>query len=129
MKRAISEREMNFSGPCFTIDDNTKSYEAAFVVDDLTYAVNDSANGSFIGVYLLVIIILGIIIRECVVQQIDSLWRKKLDNPYSLYKKIIEINLFRNAGDLENEKEKTQKFLEKIRSYESAVEETTETSS
>ena len=37
MKRAISEREMNFSGPCFTIDDNTKSYEAAFVVDDLTF--------------------------------------------------------------------------------------------
>ena len=113
--------------------ENTTGYSllvfSQAVVDDLTYAVNDSANGSFIGVYLLVIIILGIIIRECVVQQIDSLWRKKLDNPYSLYKKIIEINLFRNAGDLENEKEKTQKFLEKIRSYESAVEETTETSS
>ena len=28
---------MNFSGPCFTVDDNAKSYEPAFVVCDLTF--------------------------------------------------------------------------------------------
>ena len=37
MKRAISEREMNFSGPCFTVDDNANSYEPAFIVHDLTF--------------------------------------------------------------------------------------------
>ena len=37
MKRAISEREMNFSGPCFTVDDNANNYEPAFIVHDLTF--------------------------------------------------------------------------------------------
>ena len=28
---------MNFSGSCFTVDDNAKSYEPAFVVYNLTF--------------------------------------------------------------------------------------------
>ncbi|OHT14977.1 hypothetical protein TRFO_14644 [Tritrichomonas foetus] len=82
---------------------------------------SESTNGSFIGVYLLMLIILGIVIRENVSHQVDGLWRKKMEHPIKLYRMIVAINIFKNAGDIETEKEMSDLFLNTMRSQEKVI--------
>ena len=84
--------------------------------------VAKSVSGNFIGVYLLMVIILGIVVRELVVSMTGNLWKKRMDNPIKLYRMIVTIGMFKNAGDIETEKEMSDQFLNTLRSHEKVIE-------
>lgn len=85
------------------------------------YETNKNANENIIGIYLVLLIIFGIVLREFVMSQAGNIWRKKMDNPMKLYKLVALINMYKNAGDIQHEKEISDQFLDQLREQEKFI--------
>lgn len=100
---------------------STSSYKivvsSAHVLEDLNLQTFYRLSGGdgFTGVYTLLIIVLGISIREIVFKRADNIWINRIHKPLFLYKMIVEINMFKNAKDLKGEKEMCDKFLDVLK--------------
>ncbi|OHT04025.1 hypothetical protein TRFO_28569 [Tritrichomonas foetus] len=80
-----------------------------------------SEGEGFAGIYILMVIILGIAIRETLNVKVDSLWRERIDNPIKIYRMIIAINMFKNARDMKGEKEMCNLFLNTLKSHKKTL--------
>ena len=80
-----------------------------------------SGSGGFTGIYILVMIVLGVSIREIVFKKTDGVWRNRIQKPFILYRMIIAINMFKNAKDPKGEKDMCNKFLITLRGQTKGV--------
>jgi len=70
-----------------------------FVNDDnssLSYSA-----GGIVGIYLIIVIIFGFVLRTLSNGHIDSLWLDRMHEPQKLYRMIVVINAFRSANEKE----------------------------
>ena len=77
-----------------------------------------STDASTIGIYLLIIITLGVALRWFSLTLTDDLWIERMDNPIEVYKMSIAVNAFRAARDVDKEKEMADQLMDTLRSRE-----------
>ena len=89
---------------------------------------SDNLIGSFIqdkggitGIYILIIVTFGVVIRNTATSQLDNLWLDRMNKPQKLYRIIVAINTFRAANDCENELKTTETLLNLLRSKETCM--------
>ncbi|OHT17507.1 hypothetical protein TRFO_02545 [Tritrichomonas foetus] len=80
-----------------------------------------STDPSIIGVYILLIITIGMVLRAFALQIINSLWIDRMDRPQKLYRMVVAMNAFRAARDLDKEKVMTDQLLDTLRSQENCL--------
>jgi hypothetical protein len=68
--------------------------------------------------YVLMVLVVGVILRDRLSGNVDELWMHRLDVPQKLYKMVMAIHLCRNAGEIEREAELVEKLLDLLRSHE-----------
>ena len=77
--------------------------------------------GGITGIYILIIVTFGVVIRNMATSQLDDLWMDKMEKPQKLYRIIVAINTFRAANDCENELITTETLLLLLRSKETCM--------
>jgi hypothetical protein len=77
--------------------------------------------GGIIGLYFLIVIAVGMLIRRSVTGGIDSLWIARMERPQKLYRMVVAIEAFRVAKELEKESEIVNTFLDTLRSRETCL--------
>ena len=80
-----------------------------------------SSDGSIIGVYIILIITVGMVLRAFSLQLINTLWIDRMEKPQKLYRMIVAINAFRAARDIDKEKIMTDQILDTLRSQETCL--------
>jgi len=80
-----------------------------------------SKNGGIMGIYFMIIFTLGTVLRSNTLGGVDTLWINRMKNPNVLYNMIIAIEAYRTAGELEKEKDLTDKFLDLMKSQDQVV--------
>lgn len=83
--------------------------------------------GGILGIYMLIIVTFGVVVRNTATSQLDKLWLDKMERPQKLYRIIVAINTYRAANDCENELTTTQTLLLMLRSKETCMNLTKET--
>ncbi|OHT00564.1 hypothetical protein TRFO_07893 [Tritrichomonas foetus] len=104
------------------------SYKLLLYSQDVTENAQSaiiSTDPSTIGIYLLIIITLGMILRYFALSLPDSIWIEKMTKPMELYRMTIAVNAFRAARDVEKEKEMADQLLDTLRSREDCLKLTT----
>ena len=80
-----------------------------------------STVSSLIGIYFLILITFGFVVRLRTTKGYNSLWLSKINNPNKLYSLILGIETYRTTGDIEREKTTCDQFLDTIRSIEQCL--------
>ena len=80
-----------------------------------------SDNGGIVGIYILIIITFGLVIRSWSFSQGDDLWLTRQDRPQKLYRMVVAIEAFRQSKDPEKENEMVEQFLDTLRSRETCL--------
>lgn len=80
-----------------------------------------SENGGIVGVYFLIIVTFGVVLRNAATSQLDGLWISNMERPEKLYRLIAAIYAFRAANDCENELNTTNNLLLLLRSKETCI--------
>ena len=80
-----------------------------------------SDNGGIVGIYILIIITFGLVIRSWSTSQGDDLWLTRMDSPQKLYRMVVAIEAFRQAKDPQKEQEMMDQFLDTLRSHETCL--------
>lgn len=80
-----------------------------------------STDPSTIGLYLLLIITLGLIIRAFAFWLFNNLWINKMERPLEIYRLCIAVNAFRAARDIDKEKEMANKLLDTLSHREECI--------
>ena len=75
----------------------------------------------FLGIYILIIILIGIALRKSIIQKADTLWRDNIKRPVKLFRMIIAINMFRNSHNIQAEKEMADMFLDTLKSHRKTI--------
>ena len=83
--------------------------------------------GGIVGIYFLIIVTFGVVVRNTATSQLDKLWLDKMERPQKLYRIIVAINTYRAANDCENELKTTETLLLMLRSKETCMSLTKET--
>ena len=78
-------------------------------------------NGGIVGVYILIIITFGLVIRSWSFSQGDDLWLTRQDRPQKLYRMVVAIEAFRQSKDPAKENEMVDQFLNTLRSHETCL--------
>ena len=80
-----------------------------------------STDPSIIGIYLLLIITIGMVLRAFSLNLINTLWIDRMERPQKLYRMVVAMNAFRAARDTEKEKLMANQLLNTLRSQESCL--------
>ena len=80
-----------------------------------------STDPSIIGIYLLLIITIGMVIRAFSFNLLNQLWIDRMDRPQKLYRMIVANNAFRAAKDVDKEKLMSDQLLDTLRSQEACL--------
>lgn len=80
-----------------------------------------SANGGMAGIYILIVLTFGEVLRERTLSFIEDLWIERIKNPDKIYRMIISIEAFRIAKEPEKEKDMTERLLDTLRSPERVI--------
>ncbi|OHT03298.1 hypothetical protein TRFO_29340 [Tritrichomonas foetus] len=78
-------------------------------------------NGGIAGIYLLIIVTFGLMIRNNATGQLDLLWIDRMERPQQLYRIIVAIYSYRLSNESENELLITNNLLETLRSKETCI--------
>lgn len=80
-----------------------------------------SQSGSIIGIYILVILLAGTIVKNISHSSVENLWISRMKDPKKLYNMCVAIDAFRTAREIEKEKDMTEQLLETFRSKETVI--------
>jgi hypothetical protein len=77
--------------------------------------------GGVLGIYIVVMFVIGLGIRGYVIGSRDLLWLNKMERPQKLYRMVVAINAFRSAGYVDHEAAITDQFINALRSRETCL--------
>lgn len=100
---------------------NQDSYKCLLYSQPVEKEQDESGGLGIGGVYILIIIIFGVVLRDKTIGQIDSLWIERMEKPQKLYLFFVANDSFRSAHQLEKEKDMTETILDTLKSKEKCM--------
>lgn len=81
-----------------------------------------SSGTTGIGLYILLVITFGLVLRYQLHNTIDYFWFDKMKNPEQIYKRMLLMEAFRSTGDAQREIEIAETLISLFRSHEKCIE-------
>jgi hypothetical protein len=79
------------------------------------------SSGGVLAIYIIVVVTIGLVIRDYSAGQAASLWIEKMERPHKLYAQIVAIDANGRAGEIEKERDLVDEFLQTLRSREKVL--------
>jgi hypothetical protein len=84
-----------------------------------TWAGNvGSTSGTILVLYIIIVLCVGLVVRNFTTGQGDALWINRVEAPERLYEQVLSIYAYQAAGDPEKEALLAKEFLATVRSRE-----------
>lgn len=90
-------------------------------VDTSNWAGTIGSSGGVLGIYIGVMLAIGILLRVYTLRGVDELWISRMERPEKLYRLVVATEAFRAANYLDKELGMVQRLLNTLRSQEQCL--------
>jgi hypothetical protein len=107
--------------PFLTQESNYRIMLWSQAVDASNFAAAVGDGGGILGIYIAVMVAVGILLRAYTLRGVDALWISRMERPEKLYRLVIATEAFRATNNLEREYGMVQRLLDTLRSQEQCL--------